>query len=74
MKQNHKKRTFRKFLKFSGVGVQLGVTMYLSSLLGEKIDVYYQFQKPWGTLLLIIVSLIIFIWNLTRQLNKLNNE
>ncbi|MGY5352320.1 hypothetical protein ACXGQW_07130 [Wenyingzhuangia sp. IMCC45533] len=48
--------------------------MYLSSLLGGKVDVYYGFEKPWITLLLIILSLIVFVWNLMRQLNKLNNE
>ncbi len=73
MEQQHKKNsTFRKFLRFSGIGVQLGVLMWLASLLGEKGDRYFNFEKPWLTLLLIIFVLIIFVINLMRQLKKLN--
>ena len=68
-----KSKTFRKFLKFSGIGFQLGITMYLASLLGEKIDTHYNFEKPWATLFLIVLALFIFVLNLIRQLKKLNN-
>ncbi|WP_369281292.1 AtpZ/AtpI family protein [Wenyingzhuangia sp. 2_MG-2023] len=48
--------------------------MYLSSLIGVRVDEYFGFEKPWGTLFFIILSLVLFVLNLTRQLNKLNNE
>lgn len=73
-KKINKSKVFRKFLKFSGIGVQLGVMMYLASLLGEKVDDYYRFEKPWTSLFFIIIALIVFVWNLMRQLKKLNNE
>lgn len=73
-KQKKENTTFRKFLKFSGIGVQLGVMMFLASKLGNLVDEYYQFKKPWITLLFIILALVIFVMNLMRQLNKLNNE
>lgn len=74
MQENQNQKKLRKFLKFSGIGVQLGVTMYLSSLVGAKIDAYFNFNKPWATLFFIVLSLVLFVFNLTRQLNKLNNE
>lgn len=74
MKKKQNKEKFRKFLKFSGIGVQLGATMYLSSLVGEKVDTYFDFEKPWATLFFIILALVLFVINLTRQLNQLNNE
>lgn len=75
MKQKRpQKEKFRKFLKFSGIGVQLGVTMYLASILGEKLDAYFQLQKPWITLLFVVLALVFFIVNLLRQLEKLNQE
>ncbi|WP_394352391.1 AtpZ/AtpI family protein [Wenyingzhuangia heitensis] len=48
--------------------------MFLASKLGNLVDEYYQFKKPWITLLFIILALVIFVMNLMRQLNKLNNE
>ncbi|WP_071585734.1 AtpZ/AtpI family protein [Ochrovirga pacifica] len=77
MQKNQKKQTSQKlqtFLKFTGIGAQLGVTIYFSSLIGKKIDRSFNFQKPWATLFFIILSLVLFIINLMRQLNKLNND
>lgn len=72
--QKQKRGTFRKFLRFSGIGLQLGIMMYLASLGGKKIDAYFKFEKPWITLLFILIVLVIFVMNLMRQLNKLNKE
>lgn len=73
--KNQKKEntTFRKFLRFSGIGVQLGVMMFLASKIGAFLDAYYQLEKPWITLLFVVLALVVFVMNLVRQLNKLNN-
>lgn len=68
------KQYFNKFLRFTGIGVQLGGTLYLASLFGAWIDVKLQLSKPWFTLLLILLALIGFIYSLLKQLNKLNKE
>lgn len=67
-------KTFRKFLRFSGIGVQLGVMMYIASLGGSYFDTKFSFEKPWFTLLFIVVALVVFVLMLMKQLNKLNNE
>ncbi|MGY6649202.1 AtpZ/AtpI family protein [Wenyingzhuangia sp. IMCC45574] len=74
MQKNQNQKRFHKFLRFSGIGVQLGFTMYLSSLAGARVDEYFNFSKPWTTLFFIVLSLVLFVLNLTRQLKKLNNE
>ena len=71
---NKKGKSLTKFIRFAGIGVQLGVTMYLASLLGKKADAYFGLETPWCTLALIVLALVLFIYNLTRQLNKLNNS
>ena len=73
-KQKKENNTFRKFLRFSGIGIQLGAMMYLSSLAGEYFDGKFSFEKPWFTLLFIVVALVVFVLMLMKQLNKLNNE
>jgi len=47
--------------------------MFLASKLGAIIDARLQLDKPWVTLLFVILALIVFVINLVRQLNKLNN-
>lgn len=73
MKQN-KNQTFRKFLRFSGIGFQLGASMYVASLLGEWLDTKFGLETKWFSLLFVVIALVAFIYNLVRQLNKLNNE
>ncbi|WP_420896119.1 hypothetical protein [Wenyingzhuangia gilva] len=48
--------------------------MYLASLIGHHLDAKFSLEKPWFTLLFIVVALIIFVLVLMRQLNKLNKE
>ncbi len=72
--QPEKNNNFRKFLQFSGIGIQLGVMIYLSSLLGEYLDNEFTLKKPWFTLLFIVITIIVFVILLMRQLKKLNNE
>ncbi|MGY5355421.1 hypothetical protein [Wenyingzhuangia sp. IMCC45467] len=48
--------------------------MYLASLAGGYLDANFSFEKPWFTLLFIVVALVVFVLMLMKQLNKLNNE
>ncbi|CAL2102386.1 AtpZ/AtpI family protein [Tenacibaculum sp. 190130A14a] len=38
MKKSEKKRPLNKFIRFSGIALQMGLTIYLGSLLGEWLD------------------------------------
>ncbi|WP_418382300.1 hypothetical protein [Wenyingzhuangia fucanilytica] len=48
--------------------------MYIASLGGSYFDTKFSFEKPWFTLLFIVVALVVFVLMLMKQLNKLNNE
>jgi len=74
LQKTNKTKNFRKFLRFSGIGVQLGVLFYIASFFGKKIDAYYNLQKPLITMVFVLIALVVFIWNLIRQLNKLNQK
>ena len=74
MEQQNKNETFRKFLRFSGIGIQLGASMYIASLLGEWLDAKFELETKWFSLLFVVIALIAFIYSLVKQLNKLNND
>lgn len=59
-----------KFIRFSGIGIQLGVTIYLAAYLGRKLDAYFGFEKVL-TLSLVLVAFVISIYSMLQQLKKM---
>jgi len=69
-----KKKQFNKYFKLSGLGIQMGVTIYLFSYLGEKLDVYFKTESKTYTLILVIVGFLLSLVSLIVQLNKINKD
>ncbi len=76
MKPTQRKKTakrLRRFAQFSGLGLQMGLTIYFAAYFGKKIDLHYHTGKVF-TLLLILLAFIYSIWSLIRQLNNINRD
>jgi membrane protein DedA with SNARE-associated domain len=62
------------FVRFTGLGLQMGVTIYLGSLLGEWLDEKYpnedQLYTKICTLVAVFGSMISVIIQVTRQASK----
>ena len=69
-----RKNQFNKFVKLSGLGIQMGVTIYLFSFLGGKLDAYFNTESKTYTLILVIVGFLLSILSLIVQLNKINKD
>jgi len=67
------KNQYRKYLQLSGVGIQMGITIYLSAFFGKKIDAHYQTGKTF-TLVLVMLALVASMWSLIAQLKKINDR
>ena len=67
-----KNQPLKPFFVFSALGLQLGVAMYISSIIGEKLDAYANNEKPWWTLLLMIFAMVGTIFVVLKNLKKLN--
>lgn len=67
-----KKGQLNKYLQLTGIAFQMGATIYLAAYFGKKLDSYYQNEKKIFTLLLVLLGLAVSIWNLLRQLKKIN--
>ena len=40
-----KKEPLNKFIRLTGVGLQMGITIYVTAYFGKKIDAYYQYPS-----------------------------
>lgn len=70
----HPKKPLNKFIRLTGVGLQMGITMYVAAYIGKKLDAYYGFEKKYFTLTLVIFGFLASLWSLLVQLKKINEE
>jgi F0F1-type ATP synthase assembly protein I len=68
------KRNFSKFARLSGIGIQMGATIFLGAYLGKYLDERFPSNKKWFTILFTLLAVGISLYNILRQVNKLNNE
>lgn len=68
------KRNFSKFARLSGIGIQMGATIFLGAYLGKFLDQKYPSDKKWFTIGLTLLSVVISLYNVLRQVNKMNDE
>jgi len=74
MKKEKSKKRLNKYIRFTGIGFQIGITMYLAAYFGEWLDHYFSMKEKVFTLLLIIVSLAATIWSITVQLKDIDKD
>lgn len=72
--QNKKKNQPNSWLFFTGLGLQIGVTVYVMAYLGDILDKKYQTPKPYFAFGLVIIGLVASIYSAVKQLNKINHD
>ena len=66
-------KPLNKFIRLSGSGVQMGVTIYLAAYFGKKMDAYFGYHNA-ITLSLVLVAFIVSIYSLLQQLKKIQEK
>lgn len=72
-KNPNPKKPLKNFAILTGVGLQMGITIYLFVQLGKWLDTRY---SDGGKLFLVIMTLLgvaISLYALIKQLNRINN-
>ena len=69
-----KKKQLNKYLLLTSISFQMGVTFYLGSYIGSFLDTKYNLEKNYFTILFVLFALFLSIYNITKQLKKLENE
>lgn len=74
MAKNQRNNQLSTIAKFSGVGVQLGVTIWLGVELGEWLDTKYPNEKGWFKIGCTFFALVVSLYSLVVQVNKINKD
>ena len=72
--KNKKKKQLNKFLQLTGVGLQMGITIYLGAWAGKKLDAHFGYEKKTFTIILTLVALVASIYSVISQLNRINDK
>lgn len=60
--------------KLSGVGLQMGATIFLGAYLGKWLDQKYPNEKNWFTIGFTLLFVAIALFNVLRQVNRINKN
>ena len=72
--KKNKKKQPNRFLALSMLASQMGITVYLGAYLGKYLYEKYATQKAWFTISLTLFSLVISLYSVIKQVNKLNDD
>ena len=72
--QSKKKRRLNRYLVLTSVPFQIGITIYLGAYLGKHLDSKYTFEKPWFTIFGVLFALVVAMYSVIQQLNRLNDQ
>lgn len=61
-----------KFLTFTSIGIEIGVTIYLSVQLGKWLDSKYSASFQTYTLICTVVGFVLVMYILIKKLNNVN--
>ena len=69
-----KKNNISNYARFSGIAFQMGGTIFAGAYLGKWLDSLYPMEKKWFTIALTLLSVAAALYNVLRQVNKINQE
>lgn len=69
-----KSKPKNSFARFSGISFQMGITIFLGAYAGKTLDEKYPSNKEWFTIGLTLFAVILSLYNVLRQVNKMNPE
>lgn len=67
-----KEKPLRKWLALSGIGFQMGATIFLFAWVGKRVDAYFQTEKEWFTIIGVLLGVFISFYSLLKTLKKIN--
>ena len=66
--------SFSRVARLSGIGMQIAGTIFVFALLGKWLDEKYPSDKKWWTIGLVLFATVMSIYNVLRQVNKMNDQ
>lgn len=73
MKEKTPKKQLNKYIRLTGIGLQMGITIYLASYLGKWLDVKYSNDNNIYTIVLTLLGVALSFYSLLKQIKNINN-
>lgn len=71
MAEKNPKKRLNKYIILTGIGLQMGLTIYLAAYLGKWLDANYTDSKIY-TIICTLTGLVLSFYSLLRQLKNLD--
>lgn len=68
------KKQLNKYVRFSGIAIQMGLTIYLGSLLGKWLDTKFPNDSELYTKIVTLLAVFGAMYSVIRQVSKLSND
>lgn len=72
MENKKPKKQLNKYIRLTGIGLQMGITIYLASYFGKWLDVKYPNENNLYTIILTLAGVTISFYNLLQQIKNIN--
>jgi len=71
---NSKKKPRNRALQLSGIGIQMGATIFLGAYFGKWLDAKYPHDRNWFTILFTLLAVGLSLYIVVKDLNKMNEQ
>jgi len=73
-KSSNKPKQPNNILRLTGIAAQMGVTIFAGAYFGKWLDEKYPSDKKWFTIGFTLLAVAISLFNVLRQVNKINSK
>ncbi len=73
-KKKKEKRHVNSYMKYSGMGIQMGGIIFIGAYAGQKLDAHYQTSKPYFTVALALFSTFAALYIVLKDLIKKQDD
>lgn len=73
-KKKPKESNLKNITRFSGIGIQMGATIFLGAYFGKWFDGKYPHDKNWFTILFTLLAVALSIYSVLQELKKYNDK
>lgn len=68
------KKPLSKYIRFSGIAIQMGLTIYLGSLLGKWLDSYFLYENQLFHKICTLFAVFLAMFSVIMQVTKISNN
>lgn len=74
MSKNAKKKPLNKFIRFTSIALQMGLTIYLGNLLGKWLDTLYSNEGELYSKICTLAAVFLAMFSVILQVTKISNN